>query len=489
MGSSEWPLFFMCICFRVIETEASSWTASVPKSVKGLSGSCVVIPCQFDYPAPPKTVTEFTGIWMDDDNRFIFHPDEDKVHDYHGRTSLLGDVRKKNCSLKIYPLWKNDSFFFRIEIKDHNKYSYKDAKVSISTMSEPNPIRFALTEDLNENQSVPASCSVTHSCPFSPPNFTWSHPGEKDLQSQYLSDGQWNITSILTFRPTHRDHNKSLRCNVTYEGGRQQTESKILNVKYAPTDVKVEYKQDVKEGETVELSCSGDAHPPVNRYIWLNETGGQVHSGNHYRLQNVSRHIGTLYCTAINEQGRVQSSPVQLNVLYAPEIKTASSCSSEGNLVTCECIVDSKPPSIVFFVLADKVLLGTKRDKTSYFTISAPQADFEYSTFVNCVANNTEGYTNLRLSLPFDEKMLLIFIAIGAGVILVIVSIAVGVCKKWSRSGDTPAPNMSTMMAQRDLEFPRKETYDDTPCDAIYSNDNMYGNIGGDWDEAIYGNV
>ncbi|XP_072250621.1 sialic acid-binding Ig-like lectin 13 [Leuresthes tenuis] len=411
MGASEWPLFFMCIWFRVIETEASTWTASVPNSVKGLLGSCVVIPCNYDY--PQKAVTEFTGIWMYNDSHVIFHPEKNKIQqDYRGRTSLLGDVSNRTCSLKIDPLRRNDTdpFFFRIEIKDHDKYSYKEAKVSISMISEPNPIRFALTEDLKENQSVSASCSVTHSCPFSPPDITWSHSGEKDLKSQNLTDGQWNITSTLTFRPTHMDHNKSLRCNVTYKGGKRQTESKILNVK------------------------------------------------------------------------------------YAPKIKTESSCSSDGNLVTCECIVDSTPPSIVSFVLANKVLLGTKRDKTSSFTISAPQADFEYSLFVDCVANNTEGNANLRLPLPLSEKMLLIFIAVGAGGILMILLIAVGVYKKWGRSGDSTAPNMGTMMAQRDLEFPpcstsKKETYDDTPCDPIYANSNMYGNIGDDWDGAIYGNV
>ena len=39
----------------------------------------------------------------------------------------------------------------------------------------------------------------------------------------------------------------------------------------APVNVKVEYKADVKEGETVQLKCSSDARPPAST-VWHNES-------------------------------------------------------------------------------------------------------------------------------------------------------------------------------------------------------------------------
>ncbi|KAM6909815.1 sialoadhesin [Xenentodon cancila] len=436
MVPEKWLLVFMSIWFKATQTKASSWTAEIPSSVTGLLGSCVVIPCSFNYPDPQKTLTEFTGIWVNEPDGYIFHPEESQMlQQYRGRTELLGNIREKNCSLKIERLQQSDSgsFFFRIQIKDYNSFSYRTKTVTISVKSEPNPIQLLVNDEIKEDQTVPASCSVSHSCPAAPPVFNWSHSGEETFLSQKLGDGQWSAASILNFQMTYRDHNRHLECIVTYMGGKQQRLSKTIKVRYAPVDVNVEYKSDIKEGETVGLTCSSDAHPPTNSYEWHDERGEKLHQGNLYVVQNVSRHIGSLYCTAINEEGKFKSSPVQLNVLYAPEVKAESSCSLKDNLINCECVVDSKPPSTVHFVLAGKVLPSTKQQENGSFTIMVPKADLKSFRFVYCWANNTQGSAIMTLFFPLDSKMQHIYIitGAGAGMVLVMLFITVGVVKKW----------------------------------------------------------
>uniref|UniRef100_A0A8D3CEN8 B-cell receptor CD22 first Ig-like domain-containing protein n=1 Tax=Scophthalmus maximus TaxID=52904 RepID=A0A8D3CEN8_SCOMX len=106
---------------------------------KGLPGSCVVIPCSFNYPDPGQTVTKFTGIWTEETSHIIYHPVQSKiVQQYRSRTELLGDITHKNCTLKIDPLQESDQgpFYFRVEIEDFNQFSYKEHSVSISMIEE-----------------------------------------------------------------------------------------------------------------------------------------------------------------------------------------------------------------------------------------------------------------------------------------------------------------------------------------------------------------
>ncbi|XP_029307159.1 sialoadhesin [Cottoperca gobio] len=503
MDSFKWPLFFVCFCLKVTQTEASSWTIDVPSSVKGLLGSCVVIPCSFKYPDPGKKVTEFTGMWTKETHQLIYHPDQSKIiQEYRNRTELLGDVRQKKCTLKIDPLEQSDQgpFQFRIEIANYEKYSYRDNAVSITMISELNPIRFSAKDEVKEGQTQSASCSVSHSCPASPPVFKWSHPGEEHFQSQQLDDGQWTATSTLSFYPTSADHNKPLQCTVTYKGGQHHKTSRILKVIYGPVNVKIEHKPDVKEGEAVRLRCSSDANPPARSYQWHNETGAKLHEGNIYMLQNVSRHTGALYCTAINSVGQGKSNPVQLNVLYAPEIKKASSCSSEADIIKCVCIVESMPLSMPQFVLHDRVQPSTTVEKHGSLTIGTLHAEIGSSDVVYCVAKNTIGKANITLSLPDNNKMLNLYIIIasGAGGILVMLLITAMVVKKCrGRSEETPAPCISSVKAEKVVKLSqyaatqrkKEKSCEDVHCSSIYANDHVYGNMETDWDDAIYANV
>ncbi|XP_026039156.1 myelin-associated glycoprotein-like [Astatotilapia calliptera] len=401
----------MCICSKVTQPEASSWTAAVSSSVKGLLGSCVVIPCSYNYPDPKTNTTSFTGIWYNDNDQVVYHSDASQTPgQFRNRTKLLGDLSKKNCSLMIDDLQQSDvgPLYFRIEIKGYDQYSYKNNKVSIS-VSQPD---LSVQEEVKEGENVSASCSVFHSCPTYPPSFIWSHFGEQQNQTQQLHEGQWNSISTLTFRPNRSDHNKPLKCRVTYHRGLHLETSKILQVK------------------------------------------------------------------------------------SAPDIKTSSKCSSENGIIKCDCIVESEPPSMVYFILGDRVMQSNKAEKNGSVTIETLQTDFGSFRRVQCLANNVVGYDNILLSLPVNDNMQNILISSGAGVIFLIILIGsgLGVVKKCrGRSRDTTTTNLSNMMSDRPVELPhsapqkRKNRCNDIPCPDMYNNPPVYGNT--DCDESIYNNV
>lgn len=119
----------------VTPTEASPWTVSVPSSLKGLLGSCVVIPCSYNYPDPQKEVKNFIGIWYNDEDRAIYRSGGSQIQN---RAQLLGDVSEKNCSLMIDHLQQSDegSFHFRIAIEGYDQFSYKNNEVSLSVISK-----------------------------------------------------------------------------------------------------------------------------------------------------------------------------------------------------------------------------------------------------------------------------------------------------------------------------------------------------------------
>ncbi|XP_025760465.1 uncharacterized protein LOC109200580 [Oreochromis niloticus] len=110
---------------------------------------------------------------------------------------------------------------------------------------------------------------------------------------------------------------------------------------------------------------------------------------------------------------------------------------------------------MVHFVLGDRVLQITKLEKNGSVTTGTLQTDFGSFKFVHCLANNTLGNANLTLSLPANDNMQNIFIASGAGVIFLIILIAIGVgtvkrCR--GQSDGTPKSDLSTMRSDRPAE-------------------------------------
>ncbi|XP_021447581.2 sialoadhesin-like [Oncorhynchus mykiss] len=518
MGIEKLPWHFLTHFFwlGVMGVDASSWTAEVPKSVSGLRGSCIVIPCSFNYPEPEKKPSEFTGIWFKGTHDTIYHPDSSNIiKDYRGRTELVGDLRQKNCSLRIDPLNDSDkgSFTFRIEMEDHNKYSYKEDKVSITVSSSPDPPSLSVREEVKVGEVVSASCSMSHSCPSDSPLLTWSHSGTPSVQSHQLTNVQWEVTSSLTFSPSSTDHNQSLVCTAAYRGGKTVKSLKTLNVKYAPVDVKIEGVSSVKEGDSVELRCFSDSNPAAHSYHWHNSRGPLPTTGPTITLENVTRLTEALYCTAINREGQGNSSPLKLNVEYPPEIKVGSACTSDISMVTCLCIVDSEPPGSVEWSLPDGPLSNrssTRVERHGSITMMTLQRALGFSETIHCHASNTQGNATLSFTVSTNDKMSMLYVSIGiAALVVVVILITMSACllnKKGGRSHRDPSVTCkqevhTAKCASSDPSTSRKEQTDtSSEIHTNYcTNDHVYGNMETeedgdpyecvDGDDAVYANV
>uniref|UniRef100_A0A669BQR4 Immunoglobulin V-set domain-containing protein n=1 Tax=Oreochromis niloticus TaxID=8128 RepID=A0A669BQR4_ORENI len=139
---------------------------SYSNRMKGLLGSCVVIPCSYNYPDPKTNTTGFTGIWYNDNNEVICHFDKSQTSDqFQNRTKLLGDLSKKNCSLMIEDLQQSDGgpLYFRIEIKDYELFSYSKDKISVSVIGNA-AIGSCLTCHTAESQIIVKKKSTLSDC-------------------------------------------------------------------------------------------------------------------------------------------------------------------------------------------------------------------------------------------------------------------------------------------------------------------------------------
>ena len=78
-------------------------------------------------------------------------------------------------------------------------------------------------------------------------------------------------------------------------------------------------------------------------------------------------------------------------------------------MVKCICIVESKPSSMVHFLLSNRVLSSTKVEIHGPVSIGTLQANLGSFRIIHCVANNTVGNANIILTFPDKSKKYLEF--------------------------------------------------------------------------------
>ncbi|XP_064176107.1 sialoadhesin-like isoform X1 [Anguilla rostrata] len=440
----------------------SDWAVWMPQSIEALIGSCVLIPCRFEIPSEfnsdlledPSSVN---GKWKKDET-IVFDSSSQSASSLHGK--ITGGLIQKNCTTVLENLPKNYShgrYKFRLECNNRLKWNFEQSVQINITGSPPKPKFTPERVEVMEGTSVSLSCSAAAPCPKLPPNLTWTPRLNDSVDRLQENEDQTKfVSSVLTFTASHLHHWQKIICRALYTLQKRDTQrtskaSMILKVRYAPknTSVSVSPSGSVIEDSSVTLTCSSNANPAVQNYIWYKVNGTEMNTvGTGQNLTfNVTESSGTeqYYCEAQNEHGKENSTTVRLNVIYMPQISGSGSCSRTAAEISCSCESRGNPsPSMEWRVSGLRVTNSTDRvireeqlgntGLRSSLTMRQSQGDMP--TLI-CISTNTLGSSSLQLHLPSPQQhsdfgiiSLLIAAATGAGAMMMICLIMQHILKK-----------------------------------------------------------
>ncbi|KAL3066306.1 hypothetical protein OYC64_016293 [Pagothenia borchgrevinki] len=334
--------------------------------------------------------------------------------------------------------------------------------------------------DIIEGSSVTLTCS-SDANPAA--NYTWYKRNQKLLIE----------TPQLVFNSIKSSESGEYFCTAENKLGRT-SKSFFIDVKYPPKlpSVSVSPSAEIKEGSSVTLTCSSDANPAAN-YTWYkrNQTLFQGPEGRYNFTSISSEDRGNYYCKSENQYGENKSSPLSIDVQYAPKLPSVSVSPSaeieEGSSVTLTCSSDANPAANYTWYKEDE---DSPKASGQIFNITVVRA--EHSGSYYCEAQNKMGSQNSPLLIlvwaEFEYSGAWKSAATGTitVVLLAIILIAVFIWFKRNKSdgGEKPDNNAQLNMGPvhdvpSDTAHPAEEQHDlhyssirfpQNPEDALYSN-------------------
>ncbi|XP_053531932.1 B-cell receptor CD22 [Ictalurus punctatus] len=285
-------------------------SVSISSSGEVVAGSSVTLTCSSDANPPVENYTWFKG------------------------TTSVG----KGNTYTISKISSEDSGEYKC--KCSNEVGHQDSiSVTLNVLYPPKNVSVSISSsgEVVEGSSVTLTCS-SDANPLVE-NYTWF--------KGTTSVGKEKTYTISKIRS---EDSGEYKCNCSNDVGHQDSISVTLNVLYSPKNVSVSLSSsgEIVEGNSVTLTCSSDANPPVKNYTWFKGTTS-VGKGNTYNISKISSEDSGQYkCNCSNEVGHQDSISVTLNVLYPPKNVSVFLNSSgeivEGSSVTLTCSSDANPP-------------------------------------------------------------------------------------------------------------------------------------------------
>uniref|UniRef100_A0A8C3F4X5 Ig-like domain-containing protein n=1 Tax=Chrysemys picta bellii TaxID=8478 RepID=A0A8C3F4X5_CHRPI len=362
-GPATLRVLLLALLWRGSLSLESGYSLMVPQSVSVQEGLCVLVPCNFTYPASYDTnnpSAQLYRYWYKDPVNVhndppvaSNDPSRNVSQDTQGRFRLTGDPAPGDCSLQISDARRTDAgrYFLRVEKGDF-KYSYRT----------------------NNDHTYP-------------------------VLEISLANGTWAHSSELSFTPAPGDDGKELVCKITYHPPRGPSTSRTVRL----------------HGDSLRFLCSVSSNPPaalgwVRGGRAIEDTRPMEENQLRLELPNMTAEDGGLYgCWARRQKSSAQGT-FQLLVEYSAKPPPRPQCHSY-----CSCSLRSHPPPRLQWQVDGEPLAGNSSQGALQVSAWA-QGDEAISTLswtgsgdggprIFCLGSNPHGnYTALHFDFSLPRR-------------------------------------------------------------------------------------
>ncbi|XP_051729257.1 sialoadhesin isoform X2 [Ctenopharyngodon idella] len=321
------PKALVVIIWMLRGAASNTWDIKMPQKIDAISGFCVQIPCQFEFPDSfKKFLNKSVEVMWKKTTVYGANVLSSEFSLLKG--NVIGNILNKNCTTVFhnFPAEFSDIYFLRLQGPEPLIYSYKDG-VNITVHKDvPPPILDPHVQVLEvlEGTKLKLTCSTVISCPSIQPLMQWNPLLGEQLTPALQEDefGQTLLVSSQMLNATPLNDRLKVSCSLLYsQGAKRPVETSIiLRVLYAPknTIALVSPSGPVSEGSVVILSCHSDANPAVRRYEWYKDSGsGELELQNQGQTLTMTarNNVQGLYvCKVYNNHGTDQSKAVAVDI-------------------------------------------------------------------------------------------------------------------------------------------------------------------------------
>ncbi|XP_062865521.1 pregnancy-specific beta-1-glycoprotein 4-like [Trichomycterus rosablanca] len=342
-------LLLLISVFEIVDAQDGWGVTYTQKSICALKGSTVIMDCTYTYP-PGYTVQ--TAFWS-----------KERLGEGIEPPDLASDPE------------------------------YRDPPKNVSVSVSP-------SGEIMEGSSVTLTCSSDAKPAAS---YQW-YKG-----TSYKATGE-----TFTIHKIRSDESGDYKCLARNKHRDQYSTAVNIDVHYPPRSVSVSVKPsgEITEGSSVTLTCSTDANPPVENYIWFKEQTYKG-SGETLTVRNISSEDGGEYkCKCSYKNQFKYSDPVAVKVLYPPKRVLVSVSSSaepdQSGLVNLTRSADADPPveSYVWYKEGGSSAVGSGQSYGARqgFSMTDADADTYAALDPSSRSSNNEYGTLTPLNTPSSSR-------------------------------------------------------------------------------------